>query len=344
MKILSYNRIKTILFLAVFLLLAYSCSSPKTTNASTYIKKDHWVSPPYLKKGDTIMYIAPAGYVDSTAHYMKRADSLLLSWGYIPKYSKDLYRKHFTFAGTDAQRKKELQSAMDDPSIKAIWCARGGYGSVRIIDDLNFDKFKKHPKWIIGFSDITVLHSLLHNKGYQSVHALMPISLEHPNPNRKQALNSLKDFLSGKKLTYEIPSDSMNIKGKGKGVIVGGNLSLLVSLLGSKYQIDPKGKILFLEDVGEYTYSYDRMLYALKNAGYFDHLQGLIIGGMGIKKDDDFIGENIYDLILKHTKEKGYPVIFNFPAGHIVDNRTLLFGKTAKIKVKDGVSIIKYIK
>ncbi len=288
------------------------------------------------------MYVAPAGYVDSTAHYMERADSLIKSWGFVPKYPENLYKKYYTFGGTDIQRRTDLQEAFDDPSVKAIWCARGGYGSVRIIDSLDFRNFKKHPKWLIGFSDITVLHSVLHQLGYQSVHAIMPISLEHPNPNRKKAIQSLKDFFEGKRLVYKIDSDSLNIKGKGKGVVVGGNLSLLVSLLESKYQIDPAGKILYLEDVGEYTYSYDRMLYALKNAGYFDRLQGLIIGGTGVKKDDDFIGENVKQLVLKHVKNKGYPVIFNFPAGHIVDNRTLIFGRKAKIKVEDSLSILKY--
>ncbi len=312
-------------------LLLFSCKSSQVLTQNK--QPDKWVAPPKLQAGDTILYIAPAGFVDSDKNYMQRADSLLRLWGYVPKYPKNLYKKHFTFGGTDPERFADLQQALDDPSVKAIWCARGGYGSVRIIDSLNFDRFKKHPKWLIGFSDITVLHSVLHQQGFQSVHAIMPISLTHPNPERKEALQSLKDFYAGKKLHYEIPSDSLNIPGKAKGVLVGGNLSLLVSLLGSKYQINTDGKILYLEDVGEYTYSYDRMLYALKNAGYFDHLKGLIIGGMSVKKDDDFIGETVKQLVLKHVKDKGYPVIFNFPAGHVVDNRTLIFGKKAMINV-----------
>ncbi len=322
----------------------FSCSSSRQTPNETHAltEKTQWISPPHLQKGDTVLYVAPSGYIDSTLHYMQRADSLLRSWGYIPKYSPNLYKKHYTFAGTDSQRFHDLQEALNDSTVKAIWSARGGYGSVRIIDSLDFTEFQKHPKWLIGFSDITVLHSVLHQLRYQSAHAIMPISLEHPREERKEAIKSLKDFFKGKKLIYEIPSDSLNIKGKGKGVVVGGNLSLLVSLLGSRYQINPSGKILYLEDVGEYTYSYDRMLYALKNAGYFDHLQGLIIGGMGIKKKDDFIGENVKEIILKHVKNKGYPVIFNFPAGHIVDNRTLILGRKAKIKVNDSLSILKY--
>ena len=312
---------------------SHVATSTKATGVNS-TPANRWIAPPYLQPGDSILYIAPAGYVDTAEKYMQRADSLLRLWGYVPVYPDNLYKKHFTFGGTDAERFQDLQDALDNPEIKAIWCARGGYGSVRIIDSLDFSRFNKHPKWLIGYSDITVLHSLFHQKGYQSAHVFMPISLAHYKPGRKEAIASLKDFLAGKKLHYEIDPDSMNITGKAKGILVGGNLSLLVSLLGSKYQIDPAGKILFLEDVGEYTYSYDRMLYALKNAGYFDNLKGLIIGGMSVKKDDDFIGETVKQMILKHVKDKAYPVIFDFPAGHIVDNRVLVFGKTAQIKVR----------
>ncbi len=315
-----------------FLWLLFSCASSSSGYTNTSLVKQ-WIAPQYLQKGDSILYIAPAGYVDKTAGYIQRADSLIKLWGYVPVYSKNLFQKYFTFGGTDIERYQDLQKALDRPDIKAIWCARGGYGSVRIIDNLDFTKFKKHPKWLIGFSDITVLTNVMLYQGYQSAHAIMPISLTHPNPERQAAIQSLKDFLEGRKLHYEITSDSLNITGTGKGVVVGGNLSLLVSLLGSKYQLDTSGKILFLEDVGEYTYSYDRMLYALKNAGYFDRLKGLIIGGMSVKKDDDFIGETVKELVLKHVKDKGYPVIFNFPAGHVVDNRVIVFGKKARIKV-----------
>ena len=321
---------KSIYLILILPVLMLGCKSLPTGDIEP---AHHWVAPAHLKPGDTVLYIAPAGNVLEKKGYMQRADSLLRLWGYVPKYAPHLYSQHYIFAGTDSIRSVDLQQALDDPSVKAIWCARGGYGSVRIIDDLDFSRFKKHPKWLIGFSDITVLHSLLHQKGFQSVHAIMPISLTHPRPERKAAIQSLKDFFTGRTLRYEMPSDSLNISGKAHGVVVGGNISLLVSLLGSKYQIDPAGKILFLEDVGEYTYSYDRMLYALKNAGYFDRLKGLIIGGIGVKKDDDFIGETVKQIILKHVKNKGYPVIFNFPAGHIVDNRVVIFGKKATISV-----------
>jgi muramoyltetrapeptide carboxypeptidase len=321
----------------LLLLVIMSCGSHQNFVQN---RPTQWLAPKALHQGDTILYIAPAGNINPDKGYMQRADSLLRLWGYVPKYPKNLYKKSYTFGGTDAERFADLQQALDNPNIKAIWCARGGYGSVRIIENLNFTKFKKHPKWLIGFSDITVLTNLLYKQGFQSVHAIMPISLTHPNKKRKQAIQSLKDFYAGKPLRYEIASDSMNISGRGKGELVGGNISLLVSLLGSKYQIDTRGKVLFLEDVGEYTYSYDRMLYALKNAGYFDHLQGLIIGGTSVKKDDDFIGETVKDLIIKHAKDKGYPVIFNFPAGHVVDNRTLIFGRKTKVEVNDNTATV----
>ena len=312
--------------------LLIACQSTHKIVQKTTITE--WTAPAFLKPGDSVLYVAPAGYVNPDKGYMQRADSLLRLWGYVPVYPKNLYKKNYVFSGTDAERYEELQDALDRPDIKAIWCARGGYGSVRIIDQLNFKSFKKYPKWLIGFSDITVLHSLLHQEGFQSVHAIMPISLTHPNPDRALAIQSIKDFYAGKSLRYEFPSDSLNITGKANAEVVGGNISLLVSLLGSKYQIDPSGKILYLEDVGEYTYSYDRMIYALKNAGYFEHLKGLIIGGVGVKKDDDFIGETVPEIILKHVKNKGYPVVFNFPAGHVVDNRAIIFGKKAKITVR----------
>jgi len=328
---------KIVLLSSFIVILFWSCKSVFPV-VSKHKQPDHWQAPPAVKFGDTVLYIAPAGNIVVEKAYMKRSDSLLRLWGLVPKDSPNLYQQHFVFAGTDAERFNDLQQALDDPDIKVIWCARGGYGSVRIIDSLKFDKFRRHPKWLIGFSDITVLHSVLHQQGFQSVHAIMPISLTHPTSKRELAIKSLYDFFQGKKLHYEIKSDSLNIDGRAKGVVVGGNISLLVSLLGSKYQINTDGKILFLEDVGEYTYSYDRMIYALKNAGYFAHLKGLIIGGTGVKKDDDYIGETVEQLILKHVKDKNYPVVFGFPAGHIIDNRVVIFGRKATLKVtKDKV-------
>ena len=298
--------------------------------------------PPSLQKGDTVAIIAPAGYVDNKNHYIERADSLLYAWGLVPVHGKNLFARHFQFAGTDEQRASDLQWAINQPQIKAIWAARGGYGSVRILDQIQWDTLVKHPKWLIGFSDITVLSIKAYSLGIASIHGIMPISLAHPNPERKPAIVTLKNLIFGRKLKFAIPSDSLNIRGTSEGRIIGGNLSLLVSLLGSDLQLDTTNKILFLEDVSEYPYSYDRMLYALARAGYFDHLAGLIIGDMSIKKDNDPFGESVEEMILKHIKNKSYPVIFHFPAGHVVKNYAIPMGKSVRITVKKKKTVIEF--
>ncbi len=333
-----------------FLMFISAC---KSSNSVSYVREnrniyqaeqeqDTITLPPSLRPGDTVMIIAPAGYVSNRNDYIGRGDSLMRAWGLVPVHGKHLFDKHFHFAGTDSARLEDLQRALDDPSVKAIWAARGGYGSIRIIHDVDWTKFKQNPKWLIGFSDITVIHAALFKQGFASVHGIMPISLTHPNPERKPAIVTLKNVLFGKKLRFSIPSDSMNIQGRGEGIIVGGNLSMLVSMLGSGLQIDTDGKILFLEDVDEYPYSYDKMLYALANAGYFDHLAGLIVGDMHTKKNADPFGESVEEMVLKHVRGKGYPVVFHFPAGHVVKNYAIVFGKKAKLKVGSKKVIISY--
>ncbi len=312
---------------------SYIEKESKNINTGVETQKGLITIPPALKPGDTLMIIAPAGYVNNRNRYIERGDSLIRAWGLVPVHGEHLLDKYFHFAGPDSARLTDLQRALDDPSVKAIWAARGGYGSIRIIHDVNWDKFKENPKWLIGFSDITVIHAAMFKQGFASIHGIMPISLAHPNPDRKPAIVTLKNVLFGKKLKFSIPSDSMNIRGKGEGILVGGNLSMLVSMLGSDLQLNTEGKILFLEDVDEYPYSYDKMLYALANAGYFDHLAGLIVGDMSTKTNSDPFGETIEEMILKHVKDKGYPVVFHFPAGHVVKNYAIVLGKKAKLKV-----------
>ncbi len=322
-------------------MLGTACGSPRQALPDVTTGRDvnegpvqRWIVPPPLQKGDTVMIVAPAGYVSNTHHYIERADSLLRAWGLVPVHGRHLFARHYTFAGTDAQRAADLQEALDRPDVKAVWAARGGYGSIRIVDSVSLEKFKQHPKWLIGFSDITVWLNRLFNEGYAAVHGIMPISLAHPNPRRQPAIVTLKNILFGRTLTFTVPSDSLNILGRAEGVIVGGNLSTLVSLLGSKDQLDTRGKILFLEDVDEYPYSYDRMLHALARAGYFDHLAGLIIGDMSTKRNNDRFGETVEEMVLKLVRDKGYPVVFGFPAGHVVKNYAVPFGKKAVIRVK----------
>ncbi len=298
--------------------------------------------PPYLKKGDTVAIIASAGVVSNKNNYIGRADSLLRAWGLVPVHGKNLFATYHQFAGTDRQRAEDLQWALDNPSIKAIWQARGGYGSIRIVDEVNWEGFKKHPKWIIGFSDITVLSIKAYALGIASVHALMPISLTYPKEERKSAIVTLKNVLFGRKLKFAVPSDSLNVEGEGTGIVVGGNLSMLVSMLGSDLQLNTDGKILFLEDVGEYPYAYDRMLYALARAGYFDRLAGLIVGDMHTKKGHEPFGETVKEMILKHTRDKGYPVVFGFPAGHVVKNYAVPIGKMGKIKVGKKKTVVEF--
>ncbi len=295
--------------------------------------RDSIIVPPALQPGDTVMIVAPAGYVSNRNGYIERADSLLRAWHLVPVHGPNLMARYYSFAGTDAQRLADLQAALDNPSVKAIWAARGGYGSVRILDSIDWSGFEKHPKWLIGFSDITVLLNALYINGYASIHGIMPISLAHPNTKRKPALVTLKNLMFGKQLSFRIPADTANIRGEGEGELIGGNLSMLVSLLGSPQQLDTRGKILFLEDVDEYPYVYDRLLYALARAGYFDHLAGLLVGDFSAKHGNEAFGENIRQMILKHTRGKGYPVVFGFPAGHVVKNYALPFGKRAHIKV-----------
>ncbi len=348
---MNTKSIVNFLVVSLFILFFIACNSSKNTtiysesslNNKIYPKTfDSIVIPPYLKKGDTVAIIAPAGHVSNRNHYIERADSLLTAWGLVPVHGKHLFDKHFHFAGTDHARREDLQWALDNPQIKAVWAARGGYGSIRIIDQIDWTNFKNNPKWIIGFSDITVLSMKAYSLGVASIHGLMPISLATPRKERKPAIVTLKNVLFGRKLKFAIPSDSLNIPGKGEGIVVGGNLSMLVSMLGSDLQLNTDGKILFLEDVGEYPYAYDRMLYALSRAGYFENLNGLIVGDMNTKKGESPFGETVKEMILKHTKNKGYPVVFGFPAGHVVKNYTVPIGKKGVINVKKEKTIIEF--
>jgi muramoyltetrapeptide carboxypeptidase len=236
------------------------------------------------------------------------------------------------FAGTDSERKADIQSFFDDKEIKAVLAARGGYGTVRMMDGINYDRFMQSPKWLIGFSDLTILHGHLNGVlGVQSIHGTMAFSFEK---NTAESLNSLKDALFGKALQYEFPAHPMNKNGKMKGEIIGGNLSILYSMLGTNTPVLSIGKILFIEDLDEYLYHIDRMMMAMKRAGKLQDLVGLVVGGMSDMKDNKVpFGTSAEEIILEHVKEYGYPVCFNFPAGHISDNRAIVFGREVNIVV-----------
>lgn len=294
------------------------------------------IQPPYLKKGDTIIILAPAGKVKSK-EAVEAGIELAKKWGLHVIFGKHLHTINNTFAGTDKQRLSDLQNALDNPNIKAIWSARGGYGLVRIIDNLDFTQFKKHPKWIIGYSDVTVLHNKVHNLGYQTIHGQMPLTLDLKNAIQEKSIVSLKKSLFGKNLKYKIPTSERNRKGTGNGELVGGNLSILYSMLGSDTSLDMHGKILFIEDVGEALYHIDRMMISLKRAGYFKNCKGLIVGDFRLKKNEgNTFGKTLEDIILEAVEGTNFPVIFDFPAGHVDDNRALILGTSVELKVTNN--------
>ena len=267
------------------------------------------IKPPHLKKGDTVAIVAPSGFLrDSESGNIERAKELLKKWGLKVVLGKNLYQKNHHFAGTDAQRLEDLQSAMDNPNISAIWCARGGYGAVRIVDDIDFIEFKKKPKWLIGFSDITVFHSAFHNQGIETIHGLMCVNLPADLDQVKDSLDSLKSTLFGLPQNYILEGSKHNKSGKAKGQLVGGNLTVLHTMLGSTTSIDTSGKILFIEEIGEYKYHIDRMLQSMKRAGYFDNCTGVIVGDMSrMRKNNIKWGTSVEQLILDVFK--GYDLL-----------------------------------
>lgn len=301
--------------------------------------------PPFLTKGDTVAIVAPAGIVKSNRNgVIQEAITYLKSLGLHAKVGANVLKQNGHFAGTDAQRCADMQHALDDASVKAIWCVRGGYGSVRILDMLDYTKFKKHPKWIIGYSDITAFHNQMNVMGYQSLHAMMCTSLESDASAIVQTKASFEKAIFGKQLHYEIHSNSYNKTGTVTGQLTGGNLSLLVSMLGSDTAIDTKGKIVFIEEIGEYQYSIDRMLQSLKRAGFFQDCKGIVFGDISrIKNNPTKFGKNIYELILDVFDEYNVPVLFDFPAGHEPDNRALLLGNTVEMKVTPTNSVITFL-
>ena len=276
-----------------------------------------------------IALAAPARKV--TPNEMEFAIHWLHDHGFESVFDNRLYSVDNIAAGSDTLRCSIIQEYMDRDDIDAIWMARGGYGSIRIIDKLDFSKFMKHPKPIIGFSDVTVFHGKLSRLGIPSIHASMPHILANKTP---EALQSLIDALTGKPLHYEWPSYPLNRLGDAEGLMVGGNLSVLCGMLGSNSFPETDGKILFLEDVDEYIYHVERMMYALKRAGKLDHLKALVIGGLtDIHDNPDPFGKTVEQAIFDVVKEYDYPVCFGFPAGHQAENRAIVLGKTAMIRI-----------
>ncbi len=289
----------------------------------------------FLKPGSKIAIAAPARMV--TPDEMQFAINWLKEKGFVPVYDERLFAQHYIFAGDDNFRAAVFQHYLDDEDIEAIWIARGGYGSIRVIDKLDFTQFLQHPKWIIGFSDGTVFHGKLNRLGVPSLHAAMPFYFENKTPEAKHALF---DALLGKPLQYEFPSHPLNKNGVMEGEIVGGNLSVLYGMMGSNTFPELDGKILFIEEVDEYIYHIDRMMHALKRAGKLENLKGLIVGGLTQIKDNSHpFGMTAEQVIAEAVVEYNYPVCFGFPAGHFDDNKPLFFGLKSRIEVTEASSV-----
>lgn len=290
-----------------------------------------------LQKGDKIGLISTARKISQQE--LDFSVQLIRSWGYEVVFSKNLFEQDNQFSGTDKQRASDLQQMINDSEIKAILCVRGGYGTVKIIDKIDFSPLQKNPKWIMGYSDVTVLHSHLHQLYIASIHCSMPINFEGNSP---LSLSSIQSTLNGEPILYETESHPLNIKGKAQAQIIGGNLSILYSLCGSQSDINTDGKILFLEELDEYLYHIDRMIVNLKRNNKLSKLAGLIIGGMTKMHDNEVpFGKNASQIILDAVKEYKYPVCFNFPAGHVKNNVCLKLGVEATLEVGD-TTILRY--
>ena len=297
--------------------------------------------PPYLKKGDTIGITCPAGYMPYER--IEVCVNTLQLWGYKVVIGNTLQSKSQNyFSGTDEERLTDFQQMLDDDNIKAILCGRGGYGTGRIINDINFKKFRKKPKWIIGFSDITILHThIFNNYNIATLHSPMAGAFADAGVKSK-AIQSLKAALSGKPAKYSIESSVYNKPGEATGTLIGGNLALLAHIIGSSSDINTKNKILFIEDTGEYLYNIDRMLYQLKHSGKLKQLAGLVIGGFTDMKDTQRpFGKNMYELVSDIIKEYKYPVCFDFPVSHADENYALKTGVKWSLKVSKSKTVLK---
>jgi muramoyltetrapeptide carboxypeptidase len=303
--------------------------------------------PPYLKTGDVIGITCPSGYI--TIEDVQPAIDKMKEWGFEVRLGDTVGAKDFTFAGTDEDRINDFQKMIDDPSINAIMLGRGGYGAVRIIDKIDFKKFSLSPKWIIGFSDATVFHCHLNrNFGIASIHSKMcnsfPADWNNAEPLQIESIESIRKCLAGDKMQYAATYNAMNITGDAEGILIGGNLSIIQNLAATKSDIITAGKILFIEEVEEYLYSIDRMLWNLKRSNKLDKLSGLIVGGFNNLKPDDpgeEFGKTVYEMVIEKVKEYNYPVCFDFPVGHQRINYALKCGVKHKLSVtSSGTNLI----
>ncbi|MCF7559691.1 LD-carboxypeptidase [Sabulilitoribacter multivorans] len=332
---------KNLLILSLFCIAFFFGKNLVLAQSSLSQNTKELIQPPYLKIGDTVAIVAPSGILKNRTKEIDQAKDLLKSWGLNVVVGKHVFSKANHFAGTDDERCEDFQNALNDPTVSAIWCARGGYGTVRILDKLDFSIFKKKPKWVIGYSDITALHNQIHNVGVESIHAMMCTSLQDDLSSIAETVSTFKDAIFGKSLSYTLKGSKHNKTGQASGELVGGNLTMLHTMLGSKTSIDVSGKILFIEEIGEYKYHIDRMLQSLKRAGYFDDCKGLIVGDMSkLRKNTTLWGTSVEQLILDALADFDFPIAFNMPAGHEKDNRAMILGRTIQLTVGSEQSTV----
>ncbi len=296
------------------------------------------ITPPYLKPGDKIAIVAPARKITATG--VDTAIAIFRSWGLQVITGPHLFGACDQYSGTDEERANDLQMMLDDTDVKALICARGGYGTVRIIDKLDFSTFEQHPKWIVGYSDITALHSHIQTQyGIETLHAIMPVNFT--DEGSETAVESLRRALFGEALEYKTGPHPLNKAGEVSGLLTGGNLSMLYSLIMSPSDIQTEDKILFIEDLDEYLYHIDRMMMNLKRSGKLSGIKALIVGGMNKMNDNTIpFGKQAEEIISEITREAGIPVCFNFPAGHIADNRALILGREIRLTIdSNGVTL-----
>ncbi|MEX6686664.1 LD-carboxypeptidase [Danxiaibacter flavus] len=315
--------------------------------AATNSSAHSWIIPPYLQKGDTIGITSPAGYI--LEKDIQSAVQKIQSWGFKVEIGKTIGTRDGSLGGTDAARLTDFQNMLNSRHIKAILCARGGYGLVRIIDQMDFSKLRAHPKWIIGFSDITVLHCHINNNHrIATIHSKMcnsfPDDWAKADPVQVQTIESIQKVLTGTKMSYNAPYNAFNRTGKASGILVGGNLRTMENLAATDSDIDTHGKILFVEDTGEYLYNIDRMFWSFKRTGKLKHLGGLIVGGFNTKAEtnpDDEFTKSLFEIVMEKVKPYNYPVCFDFPVGHQKNNFALKCGVRHRLTVaSEGSSLI----
>jgi len=305
------------------------------------------ITPPFLRKGDCVRLISPAGVINPD--FVNGAEAFLASWGLNVLKGENVTKQEGRFSGSVTQRLFDLQEALDDTDCKAVFCSRGGYGAVHLIDKIRLESFRKSPKWLIGYSDITMFHSLLQKEGYASIHGGMAKMLAaQMNPGQSKAdsepASMLHNILWGNLPEYTTPTHPLNRNGQGSNLLRGGNLSILYSLRGTPFDYIPAKSILFIEDIGEKPYVVDRMMHNLKFGGILKNLSGLIVGQFTDYEEDSLFGKTVYEIIADAVSEYSYPVCFNFPTGHINQNLPLMIGSSVNLKVNEDGAKLNYIK